>query len=636
MYTVKKLRYVSFVVALALLLTLFAGCGARVTTVMTVDEKFSGTRVITLTINPEDMQYVTGGKEALNKVVKANLPKDLTYTSAKDEAGQISMVFILSFSGLEDYRAKVGRLIALDKNNKISPMVKFETQNTKFKKGVKVEENFSSADLMKWLLNAVEAAKIVTEGSASNWYEMGTDKLVMGGQTYTMTGGHNINLNKQTDHCLNRGEVTTTLLPDGKIQRVISLIAYKDTVKEFEEANGSLKDYMASVAKDGITFEAVTKEHENTWYNYTFTAANAEEVVAKTNAILQTKTNAFSLEISPKEEKVGMATIKLTEALDGSYYFSNNAPFRSKFVLYTNAKKVKGPGSYGERRNEFIYNPIDTVKNEFLCDWQVSFKDVSLEMKARNAKKMDMKLTFTADETLPENIRAIAMDALEKAAKDTGKFKKKGASATLSFSGKTEKVAAQVNGFVKNYVTLQGDTPKQDNSYCVVSLDTLNTPSKFTKGTYGDMRMSLGPVLGDMKLKLVTSGGLSKMQITSDVSKDEEGNQFVGANMHVSFTLVRMNFLTVIFTVLFVALLVAGVLIAILRRDDFKHLFEKKAPVAVAAPMTPVQQPQVAQNAAAPAEPHPAPVETPAEPQQEPEKQDEKPAQKDEEEEEIL
>lgn len=640
----KKLKHLSWVVALTLLLTLFAGCGARVTTVMTVDEKFSGTRVITLTINPDDMKYVTGGKEALTKLVEANLPKDLTYVSGNDEAGHISMVFTLSFSGLEDYRAKVGRLIALDKKSNISPMVKFESQETKFKKGVKIEENFSSADLMKWLLNAVADAKIITEGQSSNWYEMGTDKLVMGGETYTISGGHNIKLNKQIEHCLDRGEVTTTLLPEGKIQRTISLIAYKDTVEEFEKDNGSLKDYMASLAKDGVTFEAAVKENQNTWYTYTFTAANAEEVVAKTNAVLQTKTNAFSLEISPKEEKAGMATIKLTEALDGSYYFRNNTPFRSRHVLYTNAKKVKGPGTYGDRRNEFSYNPVDTVKNEFVCDWQISFKDVSLEMKARNAKKINIKLTFTADETLPEEIRAIAMDALETAAKDTGKFKKKGASATLSFSGKKEDVSAQINGFVKNYVTLLGEKVNESADYCEMQLGKLDTSSKFTNGVYGGISMNLRPVLGDMKLKLETSGGMSKMQITSNVPEDEEGNRFVDSNMHVSFMLVRVNFLMLILTVLFSALILVGAIIGILHRDDFKHMFEKKAPAAAAVQTAPVEQPVAVNDAAADSvvtDTIPAPVEVSAVPQTE---QEDKPAQEqaeesvreNEEEEEIL
>ncbi|MBO5797521.1 MAG: hypothetical protein J6R77_04135, partial [Clostridia bacterium] len=73
------MRGLALVAVFVLALALFAVCGARVTTVMTVGDNFSGTREIKLTIDADDMSKVTGGIEALKGVIDANLPADLTY-----------------------------------------------------------------------------------------------------------------------------------------------------------------------------------------------------------------------------------------------------------------------------------------------------------------------------------------------------------------------------------------------------------------------------------------------------------------------------------------------------------------------------------------------------------------------------
>jgi hypothetical protein len=377
------MRALALVAVFVLALALFAGCGARVTTVMTVGDNFSGTREIKLTIDADDMSKVTGGIEALKGVIDANLPADLTYVVTDDTmieeetpeeeappeeetpeaetpetevpeeavpeetpvASQYYITFTLAFSDLEDYQAKVARLIALDPETEIEPVVTYEKNETPFKTGLKFQENFRSFDLLVWLFNALQESGIITETDTSDWYELGSDEVIIDGNTYSAYS-HKFEVDEQTRNCLNSGRVETTLLPDGTIQRVITLVANASTVTALDEKIGSLKDYMAKLAGDGITFEEKETEYGDMEYSFSFSSKSTEDVVAKTNRVLQSEKNTLTLTLAAKEGAFGVATVNLSETLDGSYYFNYDSALYSYYTLYPNAKKVEGNAYY--------------------------------------------------------------------------------------------------------------------------------------------------------------------------------------------------------------------------------------------------------------------------------------------------
>ncbi len=144
------------VVMCAAMLLLLAACDSgKVSTELTIDPSFSGTRVMSFDITQSDLSKwdITGlftPKVAeITGILKESCPEQLTMEVT--ESGKTSTcVFTMSFANQQEYESKVAALLGKQ------PTVRFEGPSDDiFISGITLAENFSSADLFGWAVDAL-------------------------------------------------------------------------------------------------------------------------------------------------------------------------------------------------------------------------------------------------------------------------------------------------------------------------------------------------------------------------------------------------------------------------------------------------------------------------------------------------
>ncbi len=573
----RKLRVLCIAAFLVILTVLLAGCGANVSTTMNIDTAdggFAGSRVMTLLITNEDLEKVTGGITGLETVIKESIPSDLSYSISYPSETESQITFTLSFSSLEDYKTKVTNLLAANANNEIVAEISYEKDETLFRKGLKFIENFQTVDLLKWYQNALETANIISE-SSSNWYEHGTDTLIVDEEKLD-TYGSRYDYDKVVTRYLDSCEVKTVMNMDGTYDRTITFKANEYTLEKLQEVTDDLAGYMKGIAPEGVTFATqVDEDGYYTLYTYTMTGLSVEDMLAKTNAVLQTQDNTFAVTIAPKEGVAGTAVITIEESLDSSYYMDREYDsVRSTVVTYPNFSLTEGNASTNYNKNEIYYYVKTGETYTMTGDWLVGYKKVELKLKATGLTKLTAELVLSANEALAEDIRNIAFSAVEAACKDRAEYSKDGSVATCKFSGTAEEVAAKLDAFIKVYAPVEEGS---EQMYSDAYVKEMATASKFTSGLYGAFEVDLSPVLGNINVYV---SGEKGTQVVDQLETDDIG-AYTDSHVSVRFYGVNMNFGTLILAVIFALLLIAGVVLAIINREGFAQwvaeLQQKKA-----------------------------------------------------------
>ena len=584
----RKNRILCLCGVVVLLIALLVGCGAEVSTVMNISTEngsFEGSRDIELLIDNDDLSSVTGGMTGLETVLTENLPADLTYVISYPSETQSKITFTLTFSSLEDYTTKITNLLNANAENTIVPEIVFQQSKTLFREGLEFTENFQSFDLIRWYFNALITADIISE-SSSNWYELASDTLIVDGVTLD-TYGHKFDYDEVQERFLDDCSVETVMNTNGTFDRTITFQASEYTLEKLEAANDITDDfdtYMKNLAPEGVTYTSGKEEDSSyTSYVYTMTGLTADEIAAKTNLIMQSENNSFSVTVQPKEGVAGTAVLTIEETLDASYYLDAQWDTVYSHITTFPNFTLSGDNSGVWHYDEGVYYYANTnEKRTITGDWQVSFDRVALELGASGSDKLNADLTFTVNEALAADIQDIAFSALENACKDNASFSRDGNSATCSFSGNAEDLANKFNAFVSAYA------PSQDDSeyiYCSVSLEEMNTASKLTDGIYGSFDLDLQRVTGDMQV--IVSGDRAT-DIVTPLSENEQGELYTDTYISIQFCTVKTNWLTTILLILFALLILGGIAWGVVNRAGFVEWFvlikekAKKKPAAEA------------------------------------------------------
>jgi len=161
-----------------------SSCGAKVTTLLTLDAGAKGSRTMTATIDSKDSgQYLTGGKKALEASIQKNLPAALTYQGLKEADGKLQVTFALLFSSPEDYTKKITTLLKAG-GSTINPQVALSINDSGLVQGLNVKENFTSVDLLAWMADGLVADGVVKSSDRSNIFEVGDSEVHYKGKVY--------------------------------------------------------------------------------------------------------------------------------------------------------------------------------------------------------------------------------------------------------------------------------------------------------------------------------------------------------------------------------------------------------------------------------------------------------------------
>lgn len=318
----QKAKTVTLTFGLLLFIILaLTGCGANISTKLTVDDSFAGSRQIVCTVSKNDVnEYFKGGVAKIDEIINNKCPSELTYTKSEDEANYV-YTFELTFSSKDDYEAKLEKILER------KPNVTFTTPNTLFVKGFCITEDFNSQDILGWFKKAVEEEKLMDD--ISNLWEIGETAVEYAGITYKTNG--NISLNQIEYKPIEKIVFTTKQEKDGIFSRDISIYIPSETLQML---SAEIEDYMSNrVPQDGKG-EWITNDYGKE-FKISFTAESAEELASKTSTALDSKNNTASLKDDMENSTAFKTQTLFEEALDCSAFVSdssNNVNIDYKYI----------------------------------------------------------------------------------------------------------------------------------------------------------------------------------------------------------------------------------------------------------------------------------------------------------------
>ncbi len=605
----------------------FAGCGADVSTTMTIDSNFAGSRQITLTISNDDLGDVTGGIGGLETVITGNIPKEMSYSIGDYDGGK-TIVFTIDFTSISDYRAKVNAIIAAgvtaeerSEDDVPVPEVIYERNESYFKKGIRFEENFDSVDLLDWFREGLRTADIISD-SESNWYENGNHYVTIEGTEYSSYS--NFEVNNQENTCLNRCEVITQVMVDNSVKRTITFTVDSDTIDELAAKGCVLEDYLGALAPEGSEF-TVTEEGVQNTYAFEFSADTAEDLVKKTNAILQTDTNALTLETTIDADRLGYATVAYSELLDGSFYLDYNGynrPMASDVNVYNNTTVIssqvgESTVDYNTTEEGVRYYPSASQTYQFNMDWQIEFSDIDFSVNSLGNGNVSVTLDGKLSEDLSAEMKQSAIDRMKSFFTTDEHYEATEDSFTITYSGAIDRVVADINLLLRSVNgTIEITDDGSATPYFSIIEKAYDTPSFFTDGVAYDVTCDFTPLFGDAELRVDESDGFFGSKHYQDgIYQNDDGETCVNARSSFKVYQTSISILGVGLGVLCLALLVVGIILLLGSLRPLKEYSAyKKQMKAAAAASAPIAQPAPAPTYEPEYEPEyaaPAPVAEP-------------------------
>ncbi len=586
-------KYLLLFALLVLMVLALSGCGAKITSTMTIDENFAGKREIFVDIKSDDLSKVTGGMSGLENVIKGSIPSQMTY---RIEGNKI--VFTIDYKNVQEYREKVTAIIAAgvtesekESGDVIAPVVNYERNESYFKKGVAFSENFETIDLVDWYREALRTADIISE-SESNWFEKGTNVLTLEGTEHSTTSKFNVD--EQENTCLSACDVTTKLSVDGKIEREIIFYAQQATVDELAGKGCELESYFKALAKDGIEFVAAKDEDETNTYTFTIKANDAADLLKKTNAIMQNENNKLAIQSKLDKDRLGIAHVSLSETIDGSYYldYNNKQPLNHYIYIYNNAELVSAAMGESSIKNwdtldgGIVYSPTASTEYKFEFDWQIEFEKVNVSVTLNGTEEIEVSFDCSFAEVLSGDMKKSAVDRI-KGFLGEESYEETDEGISFSFSGNLAKVTSKINKVVAK-ATESKDDDQDTKAYFIIARATdFDTSALFSNGYCCDINYDFTPLFGDVNIYVDQTDGFLSSKYYQAAQTNDEGEYFVAAKGNVSVYTQGIDWIMIIITAACVILIAAGIIFVLKNikelKDFINTLKEKKAAKAAAA-----------------------------------------------------
>ncbi len=585
-----KLAALMFGVLLLLVLT---GCANMSTTIELDGDKFSGTRVMDVTFDVDELTTrLPGGLSELDGLIDTAIPNELKY-SHEVENDKAVYKFTLSFDSKQDYINKLKNLLSGK-----APEVTFSYSTGAFTRGVTYNENFESRELFSWLDKVITENKLTTTSqnysSESFWTQTGV-KLNLDGEEYTCDGGK-VEISSGGQSVVSSIKISTAFRASGDIERSMQI-----TVPSTVEKNqlNLIEGYLNDAVPDSGRWSKRTRS-SSIIYTVEFTAGSAAKLQTYMEKLMHSDEVALSFDNTQDSSQPLAECSELNESLDFSYFGGGN----SVSVTYEVSSELSSPyqinidsgdgnkdsgavsdgsklvcsGSFSSIKFNTVlrkmakvecidYNLIQTGDNKFIREIIITLAEgtaptvldsLSNYYSEKNAANTDISVENSSTPTVKIYI--------------TGSAKKIVAAETALFGG----VGARALGYDKNWgiFTYHPKTNLMD-SYDISSLVSLANVSSYIY-TYSCEGNTITTVT-------CTVNG---EQISRNLKNEEEAVGFSIANGIQTITIqgYYFNGWAVFFTVIFALILVALIGLAVLvylyktGRIDIPDRFKNREP----------------------------------------------------------
>ena len=289
------------------------------------DKSFSGSRTVTMTF-PESTKG-SSTENSLDKVIQKYCPEEFEYSKDTDD-GKIKYSFVLKFNSAHDYSQKIEKL------TRTPVKTAFSNPDTVLTHGWKLQEDFSSSQLFKWIHDGANSENFddldfKTE-EKNTTVIFGTDRA----ETEPV-----ISVNKLSGYPIQKIAIDT-VNQKNVFDRTICFTIAQTT---FDEINDKLTNYFKDIT-EGASKSEWLLDHGIYLYKVRYDDISLQELAGYTSNLL----HSVYCDVSYTDKSVGSTALSeqnsFTETLDFSNYVSNsnvNVP-----IEYT--YQVEGSAELGE------------------------------------------------------------------------------------------------------------------------------------------------------------------------------------------------------------------------------------------------------------------------------------------------
>lgn len=155
------------------------GCGATLTTNLSISDNFAGSRTMDVSIDKEsfDENAPEGGFEALASELTEQVPTCMKF-SYEETAKEYVCHFVMSFTSEEDYENQIASILGERQD------VEFVYSKSPFSGGVVLKENFSVEDVMEWFRDYLVNKEYVDEDDKLRVFGTVKNEISINGTKY--------------------------------------------------------------------------------------------------------------------------------------------------------------------------------------------------------------------------------------------------------------------------------------------------------------------------------------------------------------------------------------------------------------------------------------------------------------------
>ena len=444
-----RVRWIALLFSMFFLLVL-TGCANMETTVNLDGSKFSGSRVMSVTFDVDELgTRLPGGVSDLNDLIDTAIPSALKYGYVvKDNEAEYQVT--LSFDSKQDYIDKLKGLLSGK-----APEVTFSYSTGAFTRGVTYSENFESRELFSWLDKVITENHLTTTSqnysSESFWKQTGVT-VNLDGEEYTCEGGQ-VNISSGGQSVVTGITLSTIFRASGDIERTMQ-ITVPSTVPGNQIA--LIEGYLNDSVPDSGRWSKRSRSG-SIIYTVEFTAGSAAKLQTYMEKLMNSENVTISFDNTQDFSQPLAQCSELNESLNFSYFGGES----SVNVTYEVSSELSSPYHINIDTGDGAKDSGATVDgSKLVCSG--SFSSIKFSTELRKLAKVDCidyNLIQTGDNkfirevviTLAEGTDATILDNL------SNYYNQKGASNTniTVDNASTPTVKIYVTGSAKKVVAAE-------------------------------------------------------------------------------------------------------------------------------------------------------------------------------------
>lgn len=439
-FVMKRQWKVMMLAVLTLLVILFtAGCGkgARILTDVTLEDDFSGARVMEVSIDKSVFDdYFSGTFDDIKDLLEKECPSQLSWTIEEADSSY-TCTFTLEFDSIETYKDKVTSLIGEDFD------IHVVKADTVFANGISYNENFRSSDLLEWFSDALVDREYVSSDNKNEIFQSDTTTFEFDSKEYETSNRIDVSDMSYLDNGII--DILTKPYYDETYDRTIIFHIPEETMeKKSEEIKSFLESGVPSNAN--ISWEE-DLDYRESIFKIEIERATVDQLDSSMKSIFHTEDASVSLGSYSGDLAMLEFGNCLLETIDVSQFVSNTQATATIGYYYESSSDIKANQIEDEYEDEiYIYEGEDYSDYNTIYRGDVS--KVTYQVESKTSYIPDLIKVFTeikGSDQIHREIDFVYKEGLEE--------------------GEASKLEGKINSAVGEHAELTFD--RIDNEYIV-------------------------------------------------------------------------------------------------------------------------------------------------------------------------